>query len=117
MPTKYLHSRSNPDSNPHSKKGGYYPIYETTVKIVYGEEGLSPNEVEVSVGICSPNDMFCRALGRADADTKTPVILAKHKVFSYMDDVKEDWVKKDKHQPHLVLPDTRRLALALLKTN
>lgn len=119
MPTKYLHSRYSPNSNPRNKKG-LWPVYETTVKIVYGEEGLSQNEVEVSVGICSPNDMFCRELGRADADTKTPVILAKHKVFGYMDDMNDRWNKDNELKGkgrELILPETRRLALALLKTN
>lgn len=113
MPTKYLHTRVNPSSNPRNKKG-QWSVYETTVKIVYGEEGLSSNEVEVSVSVCSPNDMFCRELGRADADTKTPVILAKHKVFSYMDDMEERWNKTNRDRL-LILPDSRRLALALLK--
>jgi hypothetical protein len=114
MPTKYLHTRYSPDSFPQMKKG-IYPSYETTVKLTMGEEGLSSNEVEVSVGICSPNDMFCRALGRADADSKTPVILAKHKVFSYLDDVEKHWSKDKERQ--LLLPTSRRLALALLRTN
>jgi len=121
MPTKYLHTRYSPDSFPSMKKG-LYPAYETTVKIVYGEEGLSPNEVEVSIGICSPNDMFCRALGRADADSKTPIIMKNHEVFNYMEVVKRDFAdltpkRKGVNRHRLFLPDTRRLALVLLKTN
>jgi hypothetical protein len=119
MPTKYLHTRYTPDSFPQMKKG-IYPSYETTVKLTMGEEGLSSNEVEVSVGICSPNDMFCRALGRADADSKTPIIMKKHEVFAYMDVFKRDFTdlhlkRKGTAQLSLFLPNTRRLAIALLK--
>jgi hypothetical protein len=114
MPTKYLHTRYAPDSFPQMKKG-VYPSYETTVKLTMGEEGLSSNEVEVSVGICSPNDMFCRALGRADADSKTPIIMKKHEVFAYMDVFKRNFKRKGVIQHDLFLPDSRRLAIALLK--
>ncbi len=108
MPTKYLHTRASKNSTPKTK---YSWNYETTVKIIYGEQGLSPNEVEVSIGICSPNDMFSRALGRAAADAAPCVILQKHKVFKHLEDI------KDKHKDRLIIPRPRDLAIALLTCN
>jgi hypothetical protein len=59
-------------------------------------------------------------LGRADADSKTPIIMKKHEVFAYMDVFKRDFAdfilkRKGLTQFSLFLPETRRLALALLK--
>ncbi len=108
MPTKYLHTRAGKNATP-KQKTNYH--YETTLKIIYGEQGLSPNEVEVSVGICSPNDMFCRALGRAAADAAPCVILQKHKVFKHLEDI------QDKHKGGLLIPRPRDLAIALLTCN
>jgi hypothetical protein len=111
MPTKYLHTRlpyAGKNATPKQKTNLHY---ETTLKITYGEEGLSPNEVEVSLAVCSPNDMFCRALGRATADSKQPVILPKHKVFKYLEDMGET------HKGVLWLPRHRDLAIALLTCN
>jgi hypothetical protein len=99
MPTKYLHTRlpyAGKNATPKQKTNLHY---ETTLKITYGEEGLSPN------------DMFCRALGRATADSKQPVILPKHKVFKYLEDMGET------HKGVLWLPRHRDLAIALLTCN
>lgn len=107
MPSKYLHARCMARS-PNWKQG----YYESTLKLTWGEEGLSPNEVEVSMGICSPNDMFCRALGRAVADSKQPVIMPKHKVFKYLEEMQKTYCKQ--YRGHLATPRTRDLAIALL---